>query len=91
MKNIILIMAVVLVFAFGFYLMKCLDNFLNENYKNIQTEINAKVPSYVMLTSDLTDDELMEEIRHFRNCHKDMRIYLCDDTVADLTEYINPR
>lgn len=85
MKEIIFIAAILVIFAFGFYLTRCLDIFLEENYKNTLIDIDKKEPSQVVLTGNLTDDEIIEEIHHFRENHKNIEIYLREDSTVDLT------
>ncbi len=77
-KDMILILTVLAVFAFGFYIMKCVDDFLEENYKNIASDIKTKEPSCVMLTDELPEDEIIKEIRNFKETHEYTEIYLCD-------------
>lgn len=88
MKEIIWIAALLFVFAFCFYIMKCVDKLLNENDNNAQIDGKAKEPSCVMLTGDLSDDEILREIHYFRNRHKGFGIFLCDDTATGVTPYI---
>ena len=54
-RDIILIVAVLGVMVFGFFVMKRLDKFLDENRKRIEQEEKKKEPSCVMLTTDMTD------------------------------------
>ena len=84
--SIILILAMSGVFAFGFYLMTKLDKFLDENRKAIEKENESREPSCVMLTNSLTDDEILEEIRRFRNRHKESHILIYDSSQTELPE-----
>ena len=36
-------------------------------------------PSRIMLTNDLSDEEIMDEIRRFRVKHENVKILVCDD------------
>ena len=81
--GIILILAMLGVFAFGFYPMSKLDKFLDENRKAIEKENESREPSCVLLTDSLTDDEISEEIRRFRKCHEDINVLLYDSSHAE--------
>ena len=64
-RDIILVVAVLGVMVFGFFVMKRLDKFLDENRKRIEQEEKKKEPSCVMLTTDMTDEELIKNIRTY--------------------------
>ena len=55
-RDIILVVAVLGVMFFGFFVMKRLDKFLDENRKRIEQEEKEKEPSCVMLTTYMTDE-----------------------------------
>ena len=65
-RDIILVVAVLGVMVFGFFVMKRLDKFLDENRKRIEQEEKGKEPRYIMLTTDMTDEELIKNIRTYR-------------------------
>ena len=50
-------------FGFGYILMGKLDRFLSENRKTIEEKSEKVEPSRIMLTNDLSDEEIMDEIR----------------------------
>jgi len=83
MKDIILMAAVLVAFGFGYFLMIRLDRFLDENRNTIKSATQKKEPSCVMLTEELSEEDLVEEIRCFREAHKDAYILLCDGTEKD--------
>ena len=83
MKDIILIAAVLGAFGFGYFLMTRLDRFLGENRTTVKSATQKKVPSCVMLTEELSEEEIVEEIRCFREAHKGAYILLCDRTEKD--------
>ena len=56
-RDIILVVAVFGVTVFGFFIMKRLDIFLDENRKRIKQEEKKKDPSCVMPTTDMTDED----------------------------------
>ena len=78
-RDIILIVAVLGVMVFGFFVMKRLDKFLDENRKRIEREEKKKEPSCVMLTTDMTDEELIKNIRTYEKKRGDAYITLYKD------------
>lgn len=80
MEWVLAVIAVPAVFAFGLYVMKRLDGYLEENYGEIQREEKAEEPSCVMLTDELSDEEIIEEIRRFCDRHEYAKIFLWDST-----------
>ena len=78
-RDIILVVAVLGVMVFSFFVMKRLDKFLDENRKRIEQEEKEKEPSYVMLTTDMTDEELIKNIRTYEKQHGDAYITLYQD------------
>ena len=78
-RDIILVVAVLGVMVFGFFVMKRLDKFLDENRKRIEQEEKGKEPSYVMLTTDMTDEELIKNIRTYEKQRGDAYITLYQD------------
>ena len=78
-RDIILVVAVLVVMVFGFFVMKRLDKFLDENRKRIEQEEKKKEPSCVMLTTDMTDEELIKNIRTYEKKRGDAYITLYQD------------
>ena len=78
-RDIILVVAVLGVMVFGFFVMKRLDKFLDENRKRIEQEEKEKEPSYVMLTTDMTDEESIKNIRTYEKKRGDAYITLYQD------------
>ena len=78
-RDIILVVAVLGVMIFGFFVMKRLDKFLDENRKRIEQEEKEKEPSCVMLTTDMTDEELINNIRTYEKNRGDAYITLYQD------------
>ena len=76
-RDIILVVAVLGVMVFGFFVMKRLDKFLDENRKRIEQE--EKEPSCVMLTTYMTDEELIKNIRTYEKQRGDAYITLYQD------------
>ena len=84
-RDIILVVAVLGVMVFGFFVMKRLDKFLDENRKRIEQEEKEKEPSCVMLTTDMTDEELIRNIRTYENQSGDayITLYQGEDELYD--------
>lgn len=78
-RDIILVVAVLGVMIFGFFVMKRLDKFLDENRKRMEQEEKEKEPSCVMLTTDMTDEELIKNIRTYEKQRGDAYITLYQD------------
>ena len=78
-RDIILVVSVLTVMVFGFFIMKRLDKFLDENRKRIEQKKKEKAPSCVMLTTDMTDEELVKNIRTYEKQHGDAYITLYQD------------
>ena len=78
-RDIILVVAVLGVMVFGFFVMKRLDKFLDENRKRIEQEEKEKEPSCVMLTTDMTDEELIKNIRTYEKQRGEAYITLYQD------------
>lgn len=85
-RDIVLALAVLGVFVLGYFLMARLDKFLDENRKAIEKENEKKEPSCVMLTEELTDEEIIEEIRRFRSKHEGTRIMIYDSNDIKIEE-----
>ena len=78
-RDIILVVAVLGIMVFGFLVMKRLDKFLDKNRKRIEQEEKEKEPSCVMLTTDMTDEELIKNIRTYEKQRGDAYITLYQD------------
>ena len=85
-RDIILIISVLGVFVFGYFLMARLDKFLDENRKTIENENENREPSCVMLTEEMSDEEIATEVKRFRDKHTSARIVLYDSTDTELSE-----
>ena len=78
-RDIILVVAVLGVMVFGFFVMKRLDKFLDENRKRIEQEEKEKEPRCIMLTTDMTDEELIKNIRTYEKQRGEAYITLYQD------------
>ena len=78
MAELLLIVSLIGIFAFGFYLMSRLDRFLEENRKALLKENESCEPSEVLLPHGLSESEILCEIRRFRETHGNVDIILSD-------------
>ena len=85
-SDMILILCVLVCFAFGYFLMKRLDKFLNENYETIEKESDKRVPDYIMLTEEMTDDEIVQEVKRFRELHEGSSVVIYGFTDLKISE-----
>jgi len=85
-RDIVLGISVLGVFVFGYFLMARLDKFLDENRKAIEKENEKREPSCVMLTEEMSDEEIATEVKRFRDKHAGARIVLYDSSDTELSE-----
>ena len=78
MKDVLLTASVLAFFAFGYFLMDQIDRFLCKNQMAIQNEESGSKNSQILLSSDLTDDEILKEIHGFKKNHSKTGILLYD-------------
>ena len=78
MAELLLIISLLGIFAFGFYIMYRLDRFLEENRKALLKENESCEPSEVLLPHGLSDSEILSEIRRFQETHGTVDIILSD-------------
>ncbi len=85
-RDIALGISVLGVFVFGYFLMARLDKFLDENRKAIEKENEKREPSCVMLTEEMSDEEIAMEVKRFRDRHAGAQIVLYDSSDTELSE-----
>ena len=92
MEDSVLIAGTALMFLFGWFLMKRLDRFLDENQKRIEEETEQQPEPCVWLNGDISPDELDEALSRFRSSHTNVKIAIYDpdefpfpDNESDLT------
>lgn len=92
MLDVIVIVGTSLIFLFGWFLMKQLDYFLDENQKRIEEETEQQPEPCVWLNGDISPDELDEALSRFRSSHINVKIAIYDsdefpfpDNESDLT------
>lgn len=83
MAELLLIVSLLGIFAFGFYLMSRLDRFLEENRKALLKENESREPSEILLPQGLSESEILCEIRRFRETHRNVDIILSDGQKND--------
>lgn len=92
MEDLVLIVGTSLIFLFGWFLMKRLDYFLDENQKRIEEDTEQQPEPCVWLNGDISPDELDEALSRFRCSHTNVKIAIYDpdefpfpDNESDLT------
>ena len=83
MAELLLIVSLLGIVAFGFYVMCRLDRFLEENRKALLKENESCEPSEVLLPHGLSDSEILSEIHRFRETHGNVDIILSDGKKKD--------
>ena len=79
----LLLLFVLCFLAAGFWPMKLLDRFLEENNRVSGQEDQTCEPSCVLLTEDMTDEEVSAEIRCYRKTHRHAKILLYENHEAN--------
>ena len=67
-----------MVFLFGWFLMKRLDQFLAENQKRIEEETVQQQKPCLRLNGDISPDEMDEALSRFRSSHAHVEIVIYD-------------
>ena len=67
-----------MVFLFGWFLMKRLDQFLAENQKRIEEETVQQQKPCLRLNGDVSPDEMDEALSRFRSSHAHVEIVIYD-------------
>lgn len=70
MKNIVCLVIVLGIFLFGYLVMARFDKFIDENREYIKSENEKKEPFCIMLTEQMTEEEIDEEVRNFKKKQK---------------------
>ena len=79
MEDSVLIAGTALMFLFGWFLMKRLDKFLEENQKRIEKASEQQQHEPCMhLVGDISPDELEEKLSRFRSSHTHAEIVIYD-------------
>ena len=79
MEDVVLIAGTALMFLFGWFLMKRLDRFLDENQKRIEEVPEQQQPELcVHLVGNIPPDKLEETLSRFRSSHAHVEIVIYD-------------
>ena len=78
MEDVVLIAGAALMFLFGWFLMKRLDQFLAENQKRIEEETVQQQKPCLRLNGDISPDEMDEALSLFRSSHAHVEIVIYD-------------
>ena len=73
-----LIVGTAVVFLFGWFLMKRLDQFLAENQKRTEEETVQQQKPCLRLNGDISPNELEETLSRFRSSHTHVEIVIYD-------------
>lgn len=73
-----MIVGTAIVFLFGWFLMKRLDQFLAENQKRIEEETVQQQKPCLRLNGDISPDEMDEALSRFRSSHAHVEIVIYD-------------
>ena len=87
MLDVIAVVGTSLMFLFGWFLMKRLDRFLEENQKRIDETYGQRQPEpCARLDGYLPIEELEESIARFRGNHAHVNIVIYDPEESDFTQ-----
>lgn len=78
MEDVVLIVGTAMVFLFGWFLVKRLDQFLAENQKRIEEETVQQQKPCLRLNGDISPDEMDEALSRFRSSHAHVEIVIYD-------------
>lgn len=88
MEDVILIIAVAAIMIFGFFIMKRVDVFLEENRKSIEKEQEEK-DSLLEFIDTENYENTISEIENFKKRHKKVAIVMFDGDNHELTDTLN--
>lgn len=88
MKDVTVIIAVTAVIVFGFFIMKRLDAFLEENRKAIEKEQELQCSPLEFLDTE-NYESMISEIEIFKEKHKKIAVVILDEEDRELTETLN--
>lgn len=88
MGDVILIIAVAAVMILGFFMMKRIDVFLEENRKVIEEEQEERCSSPIEFIDMENDEKMISEIENFKKSHKTVAIVIFDGENRELTNIL---
>ena len=78
LRDILLVITLLAVFVFGFFVMKRLDKFFNENYKPYFREDEEK-PTRMIYNEDASDEEILSDIKNIREKGGKMKVVISNE------------
>ena len=78
LRDILLVITVLAVFIFGFFVMKRLDKFLNENYKLHFSE-NEEKPTRIVHNENTSDEEIILDIKKVKEKSGKVKIIILNE------------
>ena len=78
LRDILLAIIVLAVFVFGFFVMKRLDKFLNENYKTYFRE-NEEKPTRIIHNENTSDEEILSDIKKVKEKGGKVKIVISNE------------
>lgn len=88
MGDVILIIAVAAVMILGFFMMKRIDVFLEENRKAIEEEQEERCSSPIEFIDMENDENMISEIENFKKSHKTVATVIFDGENRELTNIL---
>ena len=88
MGDVILIIAVAAVMILGFFMMKRIDVFLEENRKAIEEEQEERCSSPIEFIDMENNENMISEIENFKKSHKTVAIVIFDGENRELTNIL---
>ena len=88
MEDVILIIAVAAVMIFGFFIMKRLDVFLEENRKAIEKEQKEECSPLEFIDAE-NYENMISGIENFKKSHKKSAVIIFDKENRGLTDVLN--
>ena len=80
LKDILLIVIVSSIFILGFFVMKRLDKFLDENYKpNFKEKEEKTTPTVFTVDEDASDEEILLDIKKIKESGCKVKIVISND------------
>ena len=78
LRDKLLVITVLAVFVFGFFVMKRLDKFLNENYKPYFRE-NEEKPTRIIHNENTSDEEILSDIKKVKEKGGKVKIVISNE------------
>lgn len=78
LRDILLVLTVLAVFVVGFFVMKRLDKFLNENYKPYFRE-NEEKPTRIIHNENTSDEEILSDIKKVKEKGGKVKIVISNE------------